>query len=76
MKTVTAREFYHNAGLVDGLLEGERLVVTSNGKPKFAVVKLEGKRPRMTVKKARETALGSADAPKFDGVAFLKTLKK
>ena len=76
MKTVSAREFYHNAGLVDGLVEGEQLVVTSNGKPKFAVTKLVSKRPRMTSKKARETALGHPDAPKFDGVEFLKKLKK
>ncbi len=76
MKSVTAREFYHNAGLVDGLLEGEQLVVTSNGQPKFAVTRLATKRPRMTSKKARESAFGNPDAPKFDGVEFLKTIKK
>jgi len=76
MKSVTSREFYHNAKLVDSLLEGERLVVTSKGKPKFAVIKLENKRPRMTTKKARESAFGDPEAPKFDGVAFLKSLKK
>ena len=31
MKTVTVREFYHNAGLVDGLAEGRQLLVTANG---------------------------------------------
>ena len=39
MKTVTVREFYQNAGLVDGLAEGKQLVVTSNGKPTFVVSK-------------------------------------
>ena len=76
MKSVTSREFYHNAGLVDSLMEGEQLVVTSNGRPKFAVTKLVAKRPRMTSKKARESAFGNPSAPKFDGVEFLKTLKK
>ena len=33
MKTVTVREFYHNAGLVDGLAGGKHLIVTANGKP-------------------------------------------
>ena len=37
MKTVTVREFYHHAGLVDGLAEGKQLVVTANGEPKFVV---------------------------------------
>jgi hypothetical protein len=41
MKTVTVREFYHNAGIVDGLAEGKQLVVTANGKPKFLVSKGE-----------------------------------
>jgi hypothetical protein len=39
MKTVTVREFYHNAVLVDGLPEGQPLVVTTKGKPKFVVTK-------------------------------------
>jgi len=46
MKSVTVREFYHNAGIVDGLAEGKQLVVTANGKPKFVVSK--GTKPRMT----------------------------
>jgi hypothetical protein len=74
MKTVTAKEFYHNAGLVDGLQEGRQLVVTAKGKPKFIVTK--SRRPRMTRKLAEARAVGDPKAPKFDGVAFLKSLKK
>jgi hypothetical protein len=39
MKTVSVREFYHDTSLVDGLPEGQQLVVTANGKPKFVVSK-------------------------------------
>ncbi|HTV42260.1 MAG TPA: hypothetical protein VMF08_16945 [Candidatus Sulfotelmatobacter sp.] len=74
MKTVTVRDFYHNAGLVDGLGEGKQLVVTSNGKPKFIVSK--SARPRMTRKIAERRAVGDPKAPKFDGTAFLASLKK
>jgi hypothetical protein len=74
MKTVTVRDFYHNAGLVDGLGEGKQLVVTSNGKPKFVVSK--SARPRMTRKIAERRAIGDPKAPKFDGAAFLASLKK
>ncbi len=74
MKTVTVREFYHNAGLVDGLAEGRQLVVTSNGKPKFVVSK--GARPRMTRKLAEARAIGQPKGLKFDGTAFLASLKK
>ncbi len=74
MKTVTVRDFYHNAGLVDGLPEGKQLLVTSNGKPKFIVSK--SARPRMTRKLAEARAVGDVKHPKFDGVAFLASLKK
>jgi antitoxin (DNA-binding transcriptional repressor) of toxin-antitoxin stability system len=74
MKTVSVREFYHNAGLVDGLAEGNQLVVTANGKPKFVVSK--SPRPRMTRKLAEARAVGDTKAPKFDGTAFLAKLKK
>lgn len=74
MKTVTVREFYHNAGLVDGLPEGQQLVITSNGKPKFVVSK--GARPRMTRKLAEARAVGDPKGSKFDGTAFLASLKK
>ena len=74
MKTVSVREFYHNAGLVDGLPEGQQLVVTANGKPKFVVSR--SRRPRMTRKLAEARAVGSAGAAKFDGTAFLGSLKK
>jgi antitoxin (DNA-binding transcriptional repressor) of toxin-antitoxin stability system len=73
MKTVTVREFYHNAGLVDGLPEGKQLVVTSNGKPKFIVTK--GARPRMTRALAEKLAVSGGKGG-FDGAAFLKSLKK
>ena len=74
MKTVTVREFYHHTGLVDGLAEGKQLVVTANGKPKFVVSK--SPRPRMTRKLAEARAVGNLKAPKFDGTAFLVSLKK
>jgi hypothetical protein len=74
MKTVTAREFYHNTGLVDGLAEGKQLVVTSNGKPKFVVSKTP--RPNMTRKLAETRAVGNPKSANFDGTAFLATLKK
>lgn len=74
MKTVTVREFYHNAGLADGLAEGRQLVVTANGKPKFVVSK--GARPRMTRKLAEARAIGDPKQPRFDGTSFLASLKK
>ena len=74
MKTVTVREFYHNAGLVDGLPEGRQLLVTASGKPKFLVTK--GQRPQMTRRLAEGRAVGSAARRQFDGTAFLRALKK
>jgi hypothetical protein len=47
MKTVTTREFYHAPALVNGLLAGQSLIVTDNGKTKFIVTKA-GNRPRKT----------------------------
>lgn len=73
MKSVTARQFYHSASLVDGLPDGKQLLVTSNGKTKFIVSK--SARPRMTRKLAEERAVGEA-GPKFDGTAFLRTLRE
>jgi hypothetical protein len=74
MKTVTVREFYHNAGLIDGLAEGKQLLVTASGKPKFVVSR--SARPKMTRQLAIERAVGSATGRKFDGAAFLRLLKK
>ena len=74
MKTVTTREFYHNAKLVDGLAEGRQLVVTANGNPKFVVMK--SARPKMTRKLAEQRAVGDSGHPKFDGTAFLASRKK
>ena len=74
MKTVSVREFYHNAGLVDGLPEGQQLVVTANGKSKFVVSR--SPRPIMTRKLAEARAVGRVGAAKFDGTAFLGSLKK
>ena len=74
MKTVTVREFYHNAGIVDGLAEGKQLVVTANGKPKFLVSK--GARPKMTRKLAEARSIGDSKGLPFDGAAFLASLKK
>jgi hypothetical protein len=74
MKTVSVREFYRNTGLVDGLPEGQQLVVTANGKAKFIVSK--SRRPKMTRKLAEERAVGDPGAAKFDGTIFLASLKK
>jgi hypothetical protein len=74
MKSVSVREFYHNAALVDGLGEGQQLLVTAKGKPKFIVSKSQ--RPRMTRKLAEERAVGDSTGRKFDGTAFLAALKK
>jgi hypothetical protein len=74
MKAVTVREFYHNAGLVDGLAEGKQLLVTANGKAKFVVTK--SRRPTMTRRLAEARAVGSASRKAFDGTAFLRLLKK
>jgi len=46
MKSVTVRQFYHNASLVDGLPEGRQLLVTAKGKAKFLVTR--SAQPRMT----------------------------
>jgi antitoxin (DNA-binding transcriptional repressor) of toxin-antitoxin stability system len=74
MKTVSVREFYHNAGLVDELTDGKQLVVAAKGKPKFVVTK--GAKPRMTRALAEARAIGAVRDPLFDGTAFLKSLKK
>ena len=74
MKSVSVREYYRKAGLIDGLPEGQQLVVTANGKAKFVVSKKP--RPRMTRKLAEERAVGRVGDPKFDGTAFLVSLKK
>jgi antitoxin (DNA-binding transcriptional repressor) of toxin-antitoxin stability system len=74
MKTVTVREFYHHAGLVDEPADGKQLLVTASGKPKFVVSKTQ--RPRMTRQLAEARAVGHAGRRKFDGTAFLGLLKK
>lgn len=74
MKTVTVREFYHNAGLVDGLPEGHQLVVTAKGKAKFIVTRAA--RPRMTRELAEARSVGDPHGAKFDGAAFLRSLKR
>ena len=74
MKTVSVREFNHNAGLVDGLPAGQQLVVTANGKPKFVVSR--SRRPKMTRKLAEARAVGSVGTAKFDGAAFLASIKR
>jgi len=74
MKSVTVREFYHNAGLIDGLADGNQLLVTASGKPKFIVTK--SRRPRMTRQLADARAVGSTAKRTFDATAFLSSLKK
>lgn len=73
MKTVTVREFYHSAGLVDGLSKGQQLVVTCKGKPKFVVTKAE--RPRMTRQLAEQRSVSSGVGP-INSAQFLAKLKK
>ena len=74
MKTVTIRELYRNAGRVDALVKDKQLIVTANGKPKFVVSK--NARPQMTRKLAERRSVGDPKAPRFDGTAFLGSLKK
>jgi hypothetical protein len=74
MKTVSVREFYHNASLVDGLADGRPLVVTAKGQAKFVVTK--SVRPKMTSALAEKRSVGAAGDGSFDGVAFLRSLKK
>ena len=74
MKTVSVREFYRNASLVDGLAEGRQLIVTAKGQPKFIVTR--SARPKMTAALAEQRSVGDSGAASFDGVAFLQSLKK
>ena len=74
MKTVTVREFYHNAGQADGLAEGNQLLVTANGRPKFVVSK--SSRAKMSRELAEKRAVGDSQACSFNGSAFLTSLKK
>lgn len=74
MKTVTTREFYHNASIVDTLPTGGQLLVTANGKTKFVVLKA-GEPPHMTRLLAEKRSVKGGKG-KFDGVEFLRTLKK
>jgi hypothetical protein len=57
---------------------GERmfpnLELLERGKPKFVVRK--SRRPKMTRKLAEARAVGSVGAAKFDGTAFLGSLKR
>ena len=46
----------------------------TNSHPKVAAAKTI--RPRMTKRLAEKRAVGDAKAPKFDGVIFLRSLKK
>jgi hypothetical protein len=59
---------------VDGLAEGNQILVTANGKPKFVVSK--SSRPKMPRELAENRAVGDPGAPTFDGTAFLASLKK
>ncbi len=74
MKAVPVRKFYENADVVDGLSAGQQIAVTAKGKTRFVVTKSGV--PRMTRKLAEERAVGDSSAPLFDGVSFLKSLKR
>ena len=47
---------------------------TTNGRPKLRTPKVV--RPRMTAQLAEKRAVGDLKAPRFDGVTFLRSLKK
>ena len=55
-------------------LRMKALSAPANGHAKLATAKAV--RPRMTRRLAEQRAVGDRKAPKFDGVAFLRTLKK
>ena len=74
MKSVPLKQFYADTSVMDKLSAGEHLAVKSRGKTEFIVIK--GGRPRMTEEIAEQRSVGSAKGAKFDGVAFLKSLKK
>ncbi|MEW6302944.1 MAG: hypothetical protein AB1705_05705 [Verrucomicrobiota bacterium] len=74
MKTVSTTQFYRNASLTKDLPKGGQLLVTHKGKPKFVVTKCG--RMRMTSRLARQRSVGKSNASTFDGVAFLRSLKK
>jgi hypothetical protein len=56
------------------LAKGKQLVVTANGKPKFLVSK--SSQPKMSRKVAKKRAVGGSNSPRFNGTAFLASLKK
>lgn len=74
MKSVPLKQFYADTSVMDKLDAGEHLAVKSHGKTEFIVIK--GGRPRMTAEIAEQRAVGDSKAPKFDGAAFLKSLKR
>lgn len=74
MKSVPIKQFYADSSVMNKLSAGEHLAVKSRGKTEFIVIK--GGQPRMTEAIAEQRAIGNAKGPKFDGVAFLKSLKK
>jgi hypothetical protein len=53
--------------------KSKHLVIPANGKPKFIVSK--SRKPKMTRKLAETWAIGKANGSKFDGAAFLLSLK-
>ena len=74
MKSVSVKRFYSDSGIMDSLPDGEHLAVKSGGKTEFIVIK--GGRPQMTAEIAHLRAVGAEKGAKFDGTAFLRSLKK
>lgn len=74
MKTLTVRELYCNAALAEARAEGRKLIVAANRKPNFVVSKAAMR--RMTRKLAEARAVGDPKCSRFDGTAFLVSLKK
>ncbi len=74
MRTVTTREFYHNAKLVDALPLGGKLLVTSRGKPKFTVTR-SGDGEKMTTELAEKLAMSTGMATVIDSTALLRDLR-
>jgi hypothetical protein len=70
MKTATVRGFRRNRKVADR----KQQALHTNSKSKFVV--RERLRPRMTRKLAEARAIGDPKGSKFDGTAFLVSLKK
>lgn len=74
MKSITVRLFYPNKGLMEGQIHGNQLVAIANVRPKSVISK--SVRPRMSRELAERRSVGDKNALRFNGTAFLASLKK